>query len=294
MKLKLNKSAIDLIKARISSKIRTSYNNSEIDVVKKEYEGKNAYVVLSNGKIFYDLEMKSLILNIFTRYLNSHYELDRKSHKKYGIHLSHIDNLLNLKVDEDTKSYLLKKMPIKKGDTVLELGAFRGFGTVKLSDLVGSTGKVIAIEAAKKNYEILRKNILANKITNVITVNKGVWYKEGRSILYQEKDQRTSLINNLLKNKKSEEPIDVDSIDNILFNLKIEKVDFITMEINGAEVEALKGMKRTISKRSIRLVSAGWYDYQGKPSCISLKKILEENGFQVHIGIQNRVFAIKE
>ncbi len=293
VKLKLNKSAFDLAKARISTKFRNKENDEKIKILEKGVDSKYAYARLSNGLTFYDLTMKSLITNIFSRYHHSHYELITKP-SKYAIHLSHIDNLLNLPISEEKKNFLKSKMPIKEGDIVLELGAFRGFGTIKLSELVGKDGLVIAVEASKENYNILQKNILSNNINNVKTINKGIWSKTGKSFLHKEKDQRTSLVSNLLKNKGSHEEINIDSVDHILTELKIDKVDFITMEINAAEVEALKGMTKTMSNKNIRIVSAGWYNYNGIPAWKSLKDILEKYDFQVFIGVQNRVFAIKE
>jgi len=293
MKLKLNKSAFDLVKARISTKFRNNENDEKIQILEKGVEGKYVYARLSNGLTFYDLTMKSLITSIFSRYHHSHYELTNKP-SKYAIHQSHVDNLLNLPISEEKKNYLKSKMPIKEGDVVLELGAFRGFGTIKLSELVGNNGLVIAVEASKENYNFLQKNISSNNINNVKTINKGIWSTTGKSLLHKEKDQRTSLVSDLLKNKSSHEEINIDTVDHILNELKIDKVDFITLEINAAEVEALMGMTKTLSNKSIRLVSAGWYNYKGEPAWKRLKDILEKYDFEVFIGVQNRVFAIKE
>ena len=63
------------------------------------------------------------------------------------------------------------------------------------------------------------------------------------------------------------------------------------MENNGAEVNALEGMKKTLSHNNIRLVSAGWYKLEGNPRWVKIKEILMKYGFSVYIGVQNRVFA---
>ena len=201
---------------------------------------------------------------------------------------------MNLPVNSELKEFLMNKIPIKSGDVVIEMGSFRGFGTIKLSQLVGKNGKIIAIESSKPNFEILKKNIEINKISNVLIVNKGIWNKKGTSLLYKEENQRTSLVKDLLKKSKNEVEIEVDTIDNILLENKVEKVDFITMEINAAEIEALKGMKNTLSKNGIRLIAAGWYDYHEQPAWKLIKKILEDYDFKVYVGKQNRIYAIKE
>ncbi len=293
MKLNLNKSGFDLLRGRILQKLNLDIKKYGIDIIEKGIKDDLAFVKLQNNLVFYDTDMKSLLSSLIFRYQQSHYEIN-KNFKNSGIHLSHVDNLLNLPVEPELKKYLMNNMPIKPGDTVLELGAFRGFGTIKLSQLVGNNGKVISVESSKPNFEILKKNIDVNKISNVSIINKGIWNKKGMSLLYKEENQRTSLVKDLLKKSKNEIEIEVDTVDNILLENKIKKPDFITLEINAAEVEALQGMKNTLSEKGIRIISAGWYNYQGKPAWKLIKKILEDYEFSVYIGKQNRVYAIKE
>jgi len=293
VKLKLNKSGFDLLHGKFLQKFNFNIKNYGINIVEKGIKDNYAFVKLQNGLIFYDLDMKSLLVNLIFRYHQSHYEIN-KFFKKPGIHLSHIDNLMNLPVNSELKEFLMNKIPIKSGDVVIEMGSFRGFGTIKLSQLVGKNGKIIAIESSKPNFEILKKNIEINKISNVLIVNKGIWNKKGTSLLYKEENQRTSLVKDLLKKSKNEVEIEVDTIDNILLENKVEKVDFISMEINAAEIEALKGMKNTLSKNGIRLIAAGWYDYHEQPAWKLIKKILEDYDFKVYVGKQNRIYAIKE
>ncbi|MBA7582890.1 hypothetical protein ES708_24828 [subsurface metagenome] len=57
-----------------------------------------------------------------------------------------------------------KHLDIRKDDVVLELGAFTGYYAMKASQIVGNSGKVIAIEAIKENFEILKLNIEKNNL----------------------------------------------------------------------------------------------------------------------------------
>ena len=198
MKLKLNKSGFDLLHGKFLQKFNFNIKNYGINIVEKGVKDNYTFVKLQNGLIFYDLDMKSLLVNLIFRYHQSHYEIN-KFFKKPGIHLSHIDNLMNLPVNSELKEFLMNEIPIKSGDVVIEMGSFRGFGTIKLSELVGKNGKIIAIESSKPNFEILKKNIEINKISNVLVVNKGIWNKKGTSLLYKEENQRTSLVKDLLK-----------------------------------------------------------------------------------------------
>lgn len=293
MKVKVNSSFMHLIKARMIKKLGIKIEGeNEITFEEGEHDGL-PFVKLNNKRIFYHPFLNDPISDIFSRYVYSHYEINKKPNKKYGIGRSHIDNLLSLKVNFETRDFLLKNMPIKSGDTILELGAFCGFGTMKLSELVGPTGKVIAVEADKSNFKFLSKNIQDNNIKNVLTVNTAISNTQGKAKFYKEHNQRNSIDQNLLDNVEEIEEIECNSVDNILQQMNIQHVDFITMEINAAEVDALRGMSSTLKQKNLRLVSAGWYDFEGKPEWISMKNILENLGYSVYIGVQNRVFAIK-
>lgn len=293
-KVKINSSFMHMLKARMIHKLgRNLSDDDRIKIIESGKKDAMAFIKLSTGEIFFHRFFKDPLYEVFTRYIYSHYEIDKKPHPVYGIHRNHTDNLLKLKVNEKIRKNLLEKMPIKKDDTVLELGAFCGFGTMKLSKLVGKDGKVIAVEADPTNYKILNQNILANNIENVLTINKGIWSKKGSMQLFKEKNQRNSLVVDLLESPDSNEKIDIDTVDNILSENQIMDIDFVTMEINAAEVEGLKGMKNTLEKKYLRIIAAGWYNYEGKPEWQLMKTMLENNGFQVFIGVQNRVFAIK-
>jgi len=293
--VKINSSYMHILTAKLRQRLGfTSTNQVHLEIIETGENEKYPYIKLNNNQIFFHRFSESPLREIFTRHVFSHYEIDRKPNPTYGTDRNHVDNLLNLKVDNKIKKFLLENMPIKQGDIVLELGAYCGFGTMKLSQLVGENGKVIAVEADKINFEILKKNIHSNNIKNVIPINKGIWNKKGTLTLFKELNQRNSLVEGLLENIESKDEIEVDTVDNILSELKMDRIDFITMEINAAEINGLKGMQKTLSKNNIRLVSAGWYDFEGKPAWITIKEILSKQGFSVYIGVQNRVFAIKK
>src|SRR5215216_2460824 len=80
----------------------------------------------------------------------------------------------------------------KNGDIVIDVGAHIGPYTLKASKLVGLNGKVVAIEAAPDNFDILNRNIQLNKLTNVIALNYAAYSKEDKIKLYlpsKEKDE---------------------------------------------------------------------------------------------------------
>lgn len=100
--------------------------------------------------------------------------------------------------------------------------------------------KVYAFEPEVSNYELCvrnRENILENN-DKIEIINKGLWSREAK--LGLAGGETKSFIS-----EHGEKRIDVTSIDSCL-NGKDEKVPFIKLDIEGAELEALKGARETI------------------------------------------------
>ncbi|KAL3912803.1 MAG: hypothetical protein SGPRY_008212 [Prymnesium sp.] len=89
-------------------------------------------------------------------------------------------------VNENMKSKSLRRAErVERGATVVEAGAFRGFFTLKLAQLVGQTGKVVSIEPVKQNVEVLAKHVSVNGFEDrAIAMQYAVCDKDGTAKLY--------------------------------------------------------------------------------------------------------------
>jgi FkbM family methyltransferase len=72
---------------------------------------------------------------------------------------------------------------LRKGDRVLDAGANIGDFTVLAARKVGPSGLVVAMEPEPDNFAILTRNIKLNGVTNVRTVQAGLWDREGHASL---------------------------------------------------------------------------------------------------------------
>lgn len=172
-----------------------------------------------------------------------------------------------------------KLYELKKGDIVVDAGAHIGVFTVLAAKRVGDNGGVIAIEPEKKNLENLRKNIEINGFNNVTVVPTGLWNRRNRKRLYLA---RSSIVHSLVHSSNKTEEIEVDALDNILEKLGVSKVDFIKMDIEGAEIQALAGMKRTLKTNDVNLAIAAYHIVNGNQTCKIVIPWLERAGFDVH------------
>lgn len=160
-----------------------------------------------------------------------------------------------------------------------------------MAKAVGEKGHIIAIEPVERNLKLLKKNIEENSLRNVTIVPKGVWEKKGKLPLYYGKRQDCSVFENVVSSDVTEE-IEVDTVDNMLKDLGINSVDFVVIEINGAEIEALKGMKDTLRGR-VNLAIAAQYERFGLPSHETVVPMLKEQGFNTIVDEEGKVYASK-
>ena len=147
---------------------------------------------------------------------------------------------------------------LEEGDTVIQIGAPWDIlragrsRSIYFCKLVGNTGKVIVFEADINNVKILQKFIKDNNISNITVVPIGAWNKSTQlRFLINDKHPASNLVEEVFddtrtdnKNFRSVE-IDVDSIDNVLSDMDIEKVKLLSITSNGSEEEILQGAGTT-------------------------------------------------
>ncbi|MDO8999067.1 MAG: FkbM family methyltransferase [Bacteroidota bacterium] len=150
----------------------------------------------------------------------------------------------------------LKKI-IQPGNYVLDIGANIGFYAKILSGLVGEKGKVFCFEPDKTNFKYLKKNV--GHLSNVILFNNAVSDKKDVIKIYKSKllnvDHRTYPVNNY----DSVEEINAISIDELIQDKTIAKVDVIKIDIQGYELFAFNGMLNLLqSNTKLKIVAEYW------------------------------------
>jgi FkbM family methyltransferase len=149
---------------------------------------------------------------------------------------------------------LLKKH-VRENDVVLDIGANIGFYAHILSGLVGANGKVHCFEPDTKNFEHLKK--ACEQYSNVVLNNKAVGPKTEKLKIYTSKnlnvDHRTYKPDDFAE----EIEIDAVSIDDYLGTNN--KVNVVKMDIQGFEMQAVKGMERLLeNNKDIKIISEFW------------------------------------
>ena len=128
----------------------------------------------------------------------------------------------------------------EKDDIVIDGGGYVGDTALWFSKHIGEDGKVFCFEPFDSNFAVLMENIKNNNIKNIIPEQFGLW--GNKTILKINGTSSGAFID------KTGFNIHVVSIDEFVKNNKLQKINFIKLDIEGAELNALEGAKETIKK----------------------------------------------
>ena len=146
------------------------------------------------------------------------------------------------------------------GDIALDCGA--NVGVTIHEELAAGAKTVVAIEPAPENLECLRRNY-SNEIASgrVILVPKGVWDKE--DFLTLRVDPKNSAADSFVIKREGAvdlEKVPLTTVDKLVAELKLERVDYIKLDIEGAEPRALTGAKGTLARYKPRISIAAYHE----------------------------------
>lgn len=155
-------------------------------------------------------------------------------------------NTLGVQTDFVQKQYNHPEVKVEKGDYVIDAGGCYGDTALFFAHEVGMDGKVFSFEFIDSNLTIFEKNLNINKnLSKRISIIKNpVWETSGVNLYLIDMGPASIVRNEPISNTI----VKTISIDDYVVENKIPKIDFIKMDIEGAELNALKGAKITILK----------------------------------------------
>jgi FkbM family methyltransferase len=139
----------------------------------------------------------------------------------------------------------LFRLIVQPGRTVLDVGANIGAHTVDLARLVGSAGVLHAFEPQRLMFQLLCANVALNSCTNVFTHQAAVGAVNGTLFVPAlDSDEPTNYGGLSLLVPRPGEPVPLVTID----SLDLRDCQFIKLDIEGMETEALRGATATIGR----------------------------------------------
>ncbi|MGP8217171.1 MAG: FkbM family methyltransferase [Bacteroidia bacterium] len=154
------------------------------------------------------------------------------------------------------------EITVNEGDYVIDAGGCYGDTALFFAHHAGNRGKVYSFEFVPENIEILSKNIEINlQLKERIELMQiPLWSEPGIPVYYEQFGPATKVSMSPISEKSS--IVKTTTIDQLVSKNQIKKVDFIKMDIEGAEIEALKGGEKTIRKYKPKLAISLYHSEQ--------------------------------
>ena len=136
---------------------------------------------------------------------------------------------------------------LQPGDVVVEVGANIGAHTVRLAQLVGKEGRVLAFEPQRLCFQLLNGNVAINSLTNVYTYQKCVGATAGHMMVPElSPDEVHNWGGVSLENIKGNEGEQVECIT--LDSLNLTKCKLLKLDVEGMEPQVLQGAVNLLDK----------------------------------------------
>lgn len=198
----------------------------------------------------------------------------------------------HFKRKQDVHEISILKRFIKQGDRVLDIGANVGFYSELIAELVGSAGEVHAFEPDPVNFRHLLQSVGTKK--NIYVNNMAVSSEPGELKLYTSRllnvDHRSYPIDDFGESFV----VKAESIDNYIQD---KKVSFIKMDIQGAELFALKGMTQTLDRNSDIILICEFWPYGLKNAGCSVEdfqKMIQDKGFLFYLVQDDKLIKLND
>lgn len=166
----------------------------------------------------------------------------------------------------------------REGGIIIEAGSYVGYKAVSFAKRVGPSGRIGVIEASTHNFNLLVRNIESNKLEkNADAVNCAVW-NENTYLQLKSKNrmQYTVAATDELKYTKFDN-ITARTLDYLIDYWGFDRIDFLNLQLNGAEIEAIQGLQKNFHKvRYINIITR--YRREGELVVDIVKRLLLERG----------------
>lgn len=199
--------------------------------------------------------------------------LDKIDLNKIGINIQFFFNPIGVSIDFILEQYALKRkekyiIHAEKDDVVLDIGGCWGDTALYFANKVGNDGIVYSFEFIPNNLELHKLNQSFNPELEkrIKLVEKPVFDESGVKVYYKDFGPGSRVEFGPFSEQTGE--TETIAIDDFVIQNNLQKIDFIKMDIEGAEPYALKGAIETIKKYKPKLAIAiyhSWEDFTNIP-----------------------------
>lgn len=146
---------------------------------------------------------------------------------------------------------------IRPNDVVWDVGASYGIYSI-FSAMMATKGKIYAFEPEASTHKMLIKNIKFNNLRNISTIQAALSDKKGEALLYRAESAN---IGTHSLTKRTDYPVSKKGViiktltgDGLLSDNGIESPNLIKIDVEGAEMNVLYGMRKILKSKELRVL----------------------------------------
>lgn len=227
-------------------------------------------------RVFFNILVKVLKINIKDS-LISNVTIKYEDYKFF-----YPKNLFSFREDKNSREELKECLKLNAG-VFLDIGSNIGEFTILIGLKIKDKGTVVSIEAHPSNFKTLKRNIEINKMKNVIPLNIACSNSNKDLLLYTGAGPTMHSL--LPPGSNNQLPlvcgdgikVKSEKLDNIIKKLKIDKVDLIKIDVEGAEEDVIKGGTELLKKDHPKIIFEAW----DKTYLNKIKKILNPLNYKI-------------
>lgn len=158
----------------------------------------------------------------------------------------------------------------------MDIGANIGYFTLLMASKVGPQGRVFAFEPVPSVYDVLCENLELNYLHHVQAERLAVADGEGQSQMQLEDDAPMSFTSRLAETGRL--AVQTVSVDSYVETNGLDRLDFVKIDVEGAEDAVIRGMNRTLGNLRPALLVEIHANDGGESETL---KRLKENGYHL-------------
>lgn len=168
---------------------------------------------------------------------------------------------------------------IGEGDTVVDIGAHVGCFSV-LAGARARQGRVLSFEPTLQNFELLRRNLEANRLGHVVPVQVAVADKAGGREMFLSETNPGGHSFYRAADHVASTRVPTLSLEDVMQRYNLEAIDFLKVDCEGGEYDVLAGCPDRVLE-CIRKISMETQDYGEGRNVDVMRQLLEQKGFVV-------------
>jgi FkbM family methyltransferase len=163
----------------------------------------------------------------------------------------------------EPNEFVFLQAVLKPGMVFFDGGANDGLYSLYASRRVGPDGVVMAVEPSGREYERLKANLELNRLADIRTLRVALGKERGSGTLaiaeegHEGQNTLGVRVSNPTVETTRHEAVSIETIDELVSREGLQRLDFLKLDVEGSEVDALEGARSTIARfRPLMLLEA--------------------------------------